>query len=113
MASILTRVAKREIPGTILHEDEHCAAILDIQPQAPKHIVVFPKKEIASTDSATQEDKILLGHLLLVAAAVARSQGLAEEGYRLVINTGEHGGQTINHLHIHLLGGRLLNWPPG
>lgn len=113
MASILTRVLSKEIPGTILHEDEHCAAILDIKPEAPKHILVFPKKEIQSTATATKEDKLILGHCLLVAAEIARTQGISEGGYRLVINTGENGGQTISHLHIHLLGGRPLGWPPG
>ncbi|MBX3022979.1 MAG: histidine triad nucleotide-binding protein [Bdellovibrionales bacterium] len=113
MASILTKILKKEIPGKILHEDEICAAILDINPQAPKHILIYPKKEIVSTDTATPEDKAILGHCLLVAAEVARQQGISERGYRLVINTGEDGAQTIPHLHIHLLGGRPMDWPPG
>jgi len=111
--SIFTKIVQGEIKGTIVHEDDLCAAIVDIQPQAPKHLLVFPKKEIQSVDTATAEDRNLLGHLLWVAAEVARKQGFSEKGYRLVINTGEHGAQSIPHLHIHVLGGRQMEWPPG
>lgn len=113
MASIFTKVINGEIKGTVLYQDEICAALLDIQPVAPKHILVVPRKEIKSTDDATAEDKSILGHCLMVAAEIARKQGLADDGYRLVINTGKHGGQTVDHLHIHVLGGRKFQWPPG
>jgi len=113
MASILTQIVQRKIPAQFLHEDDLCAAILDIHPQAPTHVLVFPKKEIVSIASATPEDQTILGHLLLVAGQMARQLGLAESGYRLVTNIGADGGQSIPHLHIHLLGGRKLEWPPG
>lgn len=111
--SVFNKILKGEIKGTILHEDERCAAIVDIQPQGPKHFLVFPKKEIESMATATANDRDLLGHLLWVAAEVARHQGLAEKGYRLVINTNQHGGQSVPHLHIHVIGGRQMEWPPG
>lgn len=113
MATLYTKIIKGEIPGKIVHEDEHCAAFLDIQPQAPNHILVVPKKELRSVADAKPEDEQLLGHLLLTAASVARDQGIAESGYRLVINTGKNGGQSVSHLHIHVLGGRQMEWPPG
>lgn len=113
MASIFTKILNGEIPGKFLHKDEHCAAIADIQPQAPKHILIFPRKEIRSVATASMDDQKILGHMLLVAAKVAREQGLEEGGYRLVINTGKLGGQTVDHIHIHVLGGRQMQWPPG
>lgn len=113
MASILTKIIRKEIPGTIVYEDDLCAAIVDIKPGAPVHLLVFPKKEIQSTDTATAEDKAVLGHCLFIAAELARKKGIAQSGYRLVINTGEDAGQTIPHIHIHVLGGRELSWPPG
>jgi histidine triad (HIT) family protein len=113
MASIFTKILKREIPSKILHEDEHCAAIADINPQAPVHFLVFPRQELRSVDHGTPAEQQLLGHLLLVAAKVARDQGLSENGYRLVINTGKNGGQTVDHIHVHVLGGRQMSWPPG
>lgn len=113
MASIFTKIINGQIPGKIVHQDEHCAVIVDIQAVAPSHLLVIPKKEIESIATATSEDKTLLGHLLLTAAEVARKQGFAESGYRVVANIGKDGGQTVPHLHIHILGGRPLNWPPG
>lgn len=113
MASLFTKIINGEIKGTIVYQDEHCAVINDIQPQAPKHLLVIPKKEIESVASASSEDQMVLGHLLLTAAKVARDQGFAQSGYRLVINTGKNGGQTVSHLHIHLLAGRQMEWPPG
>lgn len=113
MASLFTKIINKEIKGTVVHEDEHCAVLVDIQPQAPKHFLVIPKKEIESTAHASPDDKLVLGHLLITAAKVARDQGFASEGYRLVINTGANGGQTVSHLHIHLLAGRQMHWPPG
>ena len=111
--TLFTKIIRGEIPAKIVHQDEHCAAFLDISPQAPKHILVVPKKELVGVASAAREDQELLGHLLLTAAAVAREQGLGESGYRLVINSGKDGGQTVDHLHIHILGGRAMSWPPG
>ncbi len=113
MASIFTKIISGEIKGKIVYQDDLCAVLVDIQPQAPTHLLVVPKKEIESIHHAKTEDKNLLGHLLLVAANVAREQGCAEDGYRLVINTGRDGGQSVSHIHIHLLAGRPLTWPPG
>ena len=111
--TLFEKICAREIPATILHEDEHCIAFRDISPQAPTHILVIPRKPIPRIGLADEEDKTLLGHLLLTAATVARAEGIAESGYRLVINNGGHGGEAVPHLHIHLLGGRQLVWPPG
>lgn len=113
MPSVFTKIVNREIPGQILHEDSECAVIADIQAQAPQHFLVFPKKEIPSLAHATEDDQMLLGHLMLTAARVAELQGLSIDGYRVVINTGKNGGQSVDHLHIHVLGGRALSWPPG
>lgn len=113
MPSIFTRIMKKEIPGTIVYEDNKCAAFLDIEPQGPKHILIVPRKEVKSLNECTLEDESMLGHLLLVAATVAREQGFSAKGYRTVINTGGHGGQTVDHLHVHVIGGRQMEWPPG
>lgn len=113
MASIFTKIIEGEIKGTIVYQDDRCAVLVDIQPQAPKHFLVIPIKEIRSVADATPQDEQLLGHLLLVAAKVAREHGFADDGYRLVINTNVAGGQTVWHLHVHLLGGRPMTWPPG
>ncbi len=110
--TIFERIAAREIPARIVHEDELCLAIHDIQPQAPVHVIVFPKRLIARLAEAAPEDQSLLGHLLLTAAAVARQLGL-EQGFRVVINNGPDGGESVPHLHVHLLGKRALAWPPG
>lgn len=112
MASIFTKIINREIPAHIYHEDEICMAIKDIQPVAPAHAILFPKKEIFSMEDVTPEDIKILGHCLLKAAEVARQLKL-EKGYRLVINTNSHGGQSVPHIHIHILGGRQMDWPPG
>ncbi len=111
--SIFTKIISGEIKGTIIHQDDLCAVLVDIQPQAPKHFLVVPKKEIVSVHHASEADKNLLGHLLWAAAEVARKLGFAEDGYRLVINTGRDGGQTVPHIHVHLMGGRPMTWPPG
>lgn len=113
MSSLFTKIFRGEIPGRILHQDEHCAVIADINPQAPSHLLVIPKKEIFSLATAGPEDQQLLGHLLLTAAKMARDLGVDSSGYRLVINVGEDAGMTVPHLHFHLLGGRRLTWPPG
>lgn len=111
--SIFKKIIDKEIPAQIVHEDSLCLAFNDIQPQAPHHILVIPKKEIRSLNEATQEDQMVLGHMLLVIHQIAKKLGVEEKGYRVVINTNEWGGQTVFHLHMHLLSGRGLTWPPG
>jgi histidine triad (HIT) family protein len=111
--TLFQKIIHRDIPADILHEDEHCIAFRDISPQAPVHILVIPKHPIPRIDSATPDQAPLLGHLLLTAASIARTQGIDQSGYRLVINNGPHGGESVPHLHLHLLGGRPLQWPPG
>jgi len=100
------------VPSKPVFQDEQCFAFQDINPQAPVHILVIPRKHIASLADAQKEDEALLGHLLWAAAEVARAKGLAN-GYRVVISTGRDGGQTVDHLHLHVLGGRAMHWPPG
>ncbi len=111
--TIFGKIIRKEIPANIVYEDDLCLAFTDITPQAPTHILVIPKKPIPKLSNATSEDKELLGHLLLTVKQVADQAGLTENGYRVVINTGNDGGQTVFHLHLHLLGGRSLDWPPG
>jgi histidine triad (HIT) family protein len=110
--TLFQKIADREIPGVFEHEDEQCFAIRDIDPQAPTHALVIPKKPIPRVGEATAEDQALLGHLLLVAGQVARKLEL-ESGFRIVINNGSDGGEAVPHLHVHLLGGRQMEWPPG
>jgi histidine triad (HIT) family protein len=111
--TIFKKIIDREIPAEIIYEDEYCLAFRDINPQAPTHVLVIPKQEIATLAGATTEDHPLMGHLLLKAAEIARTEGLEEKGYRVVINVGPHGGQEVYHLHLHVLGGRPMSWPPG
>ncbi|MDJ0619305.1 MAG: histidine triad nucleotide-binding protein [Calothrix sp. MO_192.B10] len=110
--TIFSKIIRREIPADIVYEDDLALAFNDIHPQAPVHILVIPKKPIAKLDDAESQDHALMGHLLLTAKRVAQQAGLTN-GYRLVINTGADGGQTVYHLHIHILGGRQMKWPPG
>lgn len=110
--TLFEKIIARKIPAKIAHEDAHCIAIHDIQPQAPVHILIIPKKLIPRLGEAADADQTLLGHLLLIAAKLARELHLTA-GYRVVINHGPHGGESVPHLHVHLLGGRQLNWPPG
>ncbi|HLP92149.1 MAG TPA: histidine triad nucleotide-binding protein [Nostocaceae cyanobacterium] len=110
--TIFSKIIRKEIPANIVYEDDLALAFKDINPQAPVHILLIPKKPIPSVADATPDDQALLGHLLLVAKQVAQEAGLTN-GYRLVMNTGVDGGQTVYHLHIHILGGRGLAWPPG
>ena len=110
--TIFQRIIDKEIPAKIVHEDDLCLAFHDVAPQAPVHVLVIPKKEITNLSATTVEDQALLGHLLLVAKQVAEQLDLSN-GYRTVINCGRDGGQSVDHLHIHLLGGRSLHWPPG
>ena len=111
--TLFEKICDKEIPATIVHEDEHCVAFRDISPQAPLHVLIVPRKVIERIGLAETDDATLLGHLLLTAAKVARDEGLAESGYRLVINNGPDGGEAVPQLHNHLLGGRQLQWPPG
>ncbi len=110
--TIFKKIIDREVPASIVYEDEQCLAFEDIAPQAPTHVLVIPKKEIPSLAHATKDDQALLGHILLVAAKIAQERG-HEGGFRVVTNIGADGGQTVDHLHFHVLGGRKLTWPPG
>jgi histidine triad (HIT) family protein len=110
--TLFEKIIDREIPAKIAYEDDRCIAIHDIQPQAPVHVLVIPKKIIARVAEATAEDEALLGHLLLTARSLAKQLNLAA-GFRIVINNGPQGGESVPHLHVHLLGGRQLAWPPG
>ncbi len=109
--TIFRRIIDREIPAKIVYEDEISLAFQDVSPQAPVHILVIPKQEIPSLADLTPDDGALVGHLFLVVQKIAQEQGLTN-GFRTVINTGRDGGQTVNHLHIHLMGKRALGWPP-
>jgi histidine triad (HIT) family protein len=110
--SIFGKIIRREIPANIVYEDDRCLAFTDVNPQAPTHILLIPKQVIAQLDDATDGDRDLLGHLLVTVPKVAAQAGLSK-GYRVVINNGDEGGQTVYHLHIHILGGRAMQWPPG
>jgi histidine triad (HIT) family protein len=111
--TLFEKIAAKEIPATVVFEDDLVMAIRDINPQAPTHILIFPKKVVPRIAEASAEDGKLLGHLLLKAGEVAAKAGLTTNGYRLVINNGPNGGETVPHLHVHILGGRHMKWPPG
>ena len=111
--TLFEKIIARQIPADIVHEDEHCIAFRDISPQAPVHLLVVPKKPIPRIGEAMIEDQELLGHLMLAVGEIAKKESLAESGFRVVMNHGSHGGETVPHLHIHILGGRPLEWPPG
>ena len=111
--TIFQRIIDREVPADVVYEDDLCIAFRDIDPQAPVHCLIVPKKLISRLSEADVKDDALLGHLLLVAAKVAKLTGVSETGFRTVINCGSDGGETVPHLHVHILGGRLLQWPPG
>ena len=111
--TLFEKIAARQIPADIIYEDDLVLAFRDIQPQAPVHVLIVPKQPIPRVAEATSQDQALLGHLLLKAAEVAAQIGLKEGGYRLVINNGRHGGESVPHLHCHVLGGRQMTWPPG
>jgi histidine triad (HIT) family protein len=110
---IFCKVVSGAIPAAKVHEDDVCVAFNDISPQAPTHIVIVPREHVGSLDTASSEHKATLGHLLLAAASIAKEKGFAENGYRVVINTNGDGGQTVFHLHVHLLAGRQFVFPPG
>jgi histidine triad (HIT) family protein len=110
---LFCRIVAKEIPTDLVHQDDRSLVIRDLNPQAPTHLLVIPREHIESLDDASQKDEALLGHLLRVAAKVANAEGLVEGGYRTVINNGAGAGQSVFHLHVHVLGGRPMNWPPG
>lgn len=113
MDCLFCKIAAGEIPSTKVYEDEQVYAFLDIEPQAPVHIILIPKEHIPSANALTDENAAVVGHIYAVAAKLAKEQGFAEKGYRIVNNCGEDGGQTVGHIHFHLLAGRNLQWPPG
>ncbi|MEO5713010.1 MAG: histidine triad nucleotide-binding protein [Luteolibacter sp.] len=111
--TLFEKICDKEIPAAIVYEDDRCVAFRDISPKAPLHILIIPRKPIPRVALASEADESLLGHLLLSAGKVARSEGVADSGFRLVINNGPDGGEAVPHLHVHLLGGRQMEWPPG
>ena len=113
MDCIFCKIINGEIPSTKVYEDAFVYAFEDINPEAPVHVVIVPKMHIESLDALDVSHKELIGHLQLMAALIAKEKGIADDGYRLVSNIGKHGGQTVFHLHYHILGGRQLQWPPG
>ena len=110
--TIFKRIIDKEIPADVVHEDDRCVAFRDVNPQAPTHVLIIPRKDIASVDQLEESDADLVGHLVLTARDLAGKLGLGG-GYRLVVNCGKDAGQSVDHLHVHLLGGRVLSWPPG
>ena len=110
---LFCKIIAGDIPAEFVHQDDHCVVIRDINPQAPTHVLVIPLEHMESLDEASQRDEALLGHLLRIAARMANDAGHGETGYRTVINTGAGAGQSVFHLHVHLLGGRTMQWPPG
>lgn len=110
--TLFERIIERDIPADVIYEDEHCVVFRDINPQAPVHVLVVPRRPIPTLDDLTDDDQALAGHLLLVAKKVAAQEGL-DNGYRAVFNCGADGMQSVPHLHLHVLGGRKLKWPPG
>ena len=112
MSSIFTKIIKREIPAAIVYEDDECIAFRDIDPKAPVHILLVPRKEIPSLAQVTENDKTLLGHLMVKASEIAKAEGISDSGYRVVVNTNKEGGQEVYHIHMHILGGRQMTWPP-
>lgn len=111
--TLFTKIINREIPAKIVYEDELCLAFRDVNPQAPTHILLIPKKEIASMNDVTDSDESLMGHLMTVAPVIAKKENLDQKGYRIVINTGPQAGQSVHHIHLHIIGGRSMTWPPG
>ena len=112
-ACVFCRIAAGEIPSDTVFQDDDVVAFRDLTPRAPTHILVIPRRHIASVAALTEDDAAIAGRLLVTAARIARDEGIAEAGYRLVANTGRWGGQTVDHLHLHLMGGRPFDWPPG
>lgn len=113
MDCLFCKIIKGEIPSAKVYEDDKVYAFRDIEPQAPVHILIIPKEHIASANELTEENASIVGHIFAVAAKIAKEEGIADGGYRIVNNCGQDGGQTVGHLHFHMLGGRSLQWPPG
>lgn len=113
MTTIFGKILKGEIPAKKVYEDDRVLAFDDVAPQAPVHVLIIPKIELVNLNDATDTHEALLGHILVVARKVAELKGIAESGYRVVMNTGADGGQSVFHMHLHVLGGRPLGWPPG
>jgi len=111
--TLFSKIIRREIPADIVYEDDHVLGFRDINPQAPLHVLFIPKQPIATLNDASAEHAELIGRLVLAAADFAKQEGVAEDGYRTVFNCNQHGGQTVFHIHLHLLAGRPLSWPPG
>ncbi|MEN1680833.1 MAG: histidine triad nucleotide-binding protein [Planctomycetota bacterium] len=111
--TIFAKIIAKEIPADIVYEDDHCLAFRDIAPQAPVHVLVIPKKPIPSVEAIEDDDAELIGHLWRVIRNVARAEGIADGGYRVTVNCGADGGQEVDHLHYHVMGGRKMEWPPG
>lgn len=111
--TIFKKIIDGEIPAKIIYQDDLCLAFHDVSPQAPIHVLLIPKKEVVNVAALQEEDRELAGHLLMTAAKVARELGIDQDGYRLVANCGPNGGQSVDHLHLHILAGRQLEWPPG
>ena len=110
--TLFQKIMDREEPGDILYEDDRCVALRDINPQAPTHVLIVPRKPIPTLDALTEDDEALVGHLFLIAQKVAAEEGLSD-GYRTVFNNGPDARQTVDHIHLHLIGGREMSWPPG
>ena len=110
--TLFQKIMDREEPGDILYEDDRCVALRDINPQAPTHVLIVPRKPIPTLDALTEDDEPLVGHLFLIAQKIAAEEGLAD-GYRTVFNNGPDARQTVDHIHLHLIGGRKMSWPPG
>jgi histidine triad (HIT) family protein len=110
--TLFQKIMDREEPGDILYEDDRCVALRDINPQAPTHVLIVPRKPISTLDALTEDDEALVGHLFLIAQKVAAEEGLSD-GYRTVFNNGPDARQTVDHIHLHLIGGREMSWPPG
>lgn len=111
--TLFEKICDKEIPATIVHEDDRCVCFKDISPQAPVHYLVVPRQPISRIAAAEAGDESVLGHLLLTAAGVAKHEGFSDNGFRLVINNGPDGGEAVPHLHVHILAGRQMQWPPG
>jgi len=110
---VFCRIAAKEIASEIVHEDARCVAFRDINKQAPVHVLIIPREHLVNLAEADEGDRDLLGHLLVVARKVAEAEGVAESGFRVVINSNADAGQSVDHLHLHVLGGRVMRWPPG
>lgn len=113
MSTIFKRIIDREIKARIVYEDDLCLAFHDVAPQAPHHVLLIPKKEIRTLNEVSDQDQHLLGHMMVQVPKIAATLGFGPQGYRVVINCGDGGGQTVFHLHVHIIGGRKLSWPPG